>query len=65
MPLLSPLEGITPCAVTAGGGVKCWGANTAGQLGVNPGWTPRNVVGLTDPTIPRRWFPLMFRRGQG
>ncbi|MEZ4639494.1 MAG: hypothetical protein R2873_21940 [Caldilineaceae bacterium] len=34
------------CAVAADGGVKCWGQNTYGQLGVNPGWAPVTVVGL-------------------
>ena len=32
------------CAVTTDGRVKCWGGNGAGQLGINPGWTPVDVV---------------------
>jgi hypothetical protein len=34
-----------------GGGLKCWGNNFGGQLGVNPGWAPVNVAGFTDYTI--------------
>jgi hypothetical protein len=34
------------CAVTAGGGVKCWGDNDAGQLGINRLWIPVDVVGF-------------------
>ena len=34
------------CALLTGGGVKCWGNNVTGALGVNPGWTPVSVVGF-------------------
>ncbi len=34
------------CAVTNSGGVKCWGDNLSGQLGINPGWVPVNVIGF-------------------
>ena len=34
------------CALMANGGVKCWGNNDRGQLGVNPGWTPVDAVGF-------------------
>lgn len=40
------------CVLTAAGSVKCWGYNGSGQLGVNPGWRPVDVVNsapsLTD-----------------
>ena len=32
------------CALTTAGGVLCWGNNAYGQLGIDPGWTPVEVV---------------------
>ena len=34
------------CALLTTGGVMCWGADGRGQLGINPGWTPMDVVGF-------------------
>jgi alpha-tubulin suppressor-like RCC1 family protein len=50
------------CAVTSSGGAKCWGDNSYAQLGVNPGWTPVNVVGFGgDDLRVISFWPLVLR----
>lgn len=38
------------CAITAGGGLRCWGANNSGQLGDGTGTDRQSPVAVTDMT---------------
>jgi alpha-tubulin suppressor-like RCC1 family protein len=50
--------GYHTCALTSVGGVKCWGDNLYGQVGVNPGWIPVLVVGL-EAYPYALWLPVV------
>lgn len=47
-------HGDVTCALISGAGtVKCWGDNRFGQLGLDPGWTPVDVVAPVSPIVGR------------
>lgn len=48
------------CALTIQGHIKCWGASSYGQLGINPGWTPGDVIGF-GPGVRTTYLPILLR----
>lgn len=50
------------CAVTESGSVWCWGSNDQGQLGINTGQTPLNVLGFGVTDIERHHLPWLVRQ---
>lgn len=49
---------LTAGAGVAGSGVQCWGNNYTGELGVNPGWAPLEVLAL----LPRALYTPLVRQ---
>jgi hypothetical protein len=47
------------CAVTESGGVRCWGSNNQGQLGINTGLAPVDVLGFGVTDIDRHHLPWL------
>lgn len=54
------LGGEYTCVATGaakGSRIQCWGFNIVGQLGVNPGWAPVDVLAL----LPKALFAPVVR----
>lgn len=48
------------CALIIAGSIKCWGASSYGQLGINLGWTPGDVIGF-GPGVRTTYLPILLR----
>jgi hypothetical protein len=53
--------GFHTCAVTESGGVRCWGRNDRGQLGMNTGQTPIDVLGFGGVDVEHHDLPWLAR----